>query len=512
MMPAAEEMHGETPPDHGVHAFDPDLAARRYRAVAQGAFRILRTASGRTYACLSLHTALGQLCAAVLLERTTADRLLEHARTYAYGEATVAAPMLEDLGLKADQVATLLEKAAHERGTSRSVLAAARLLMRARMGDLRARMLIRQALASGRTGDADAKKMARTLKTARQFAREALGATETTGGFFDDIGHAISHAVRDVSRAVEHTAKDIAHVATHVVHDVEHVVRDVSRAVGPVLNVIKQWGPLVLSTIHGIVSLIPGIGTGISAALSLAEALLSGQSPLEIVIHVAYGAIPIPAGIRRITDIVLDTVLEFIKNPKHFVDAALAAVRDRIPKGLPQEVFDTLIRIVVKREPILRVAGDLALHYVEKYTAGLAGAVTKGLGKIPEAIAAHLPKLPDLHIHFASIIQLAPHFTIPAHIVPDLVSSAQHKLAHLPADLLHVPAEAVRQAQAAVHAHAVQLHALVTAQARHMAPRLLPHPSAGIGASLAIELSADGRNHRVVSTGALAHLAAQMAI
>ncbi len=276
---------------------DADLRAGRYDAIARGAFRVLRTSGGRYYAAVRLETKLGDLCAAVCLDPNAATGLLSTG-------AAPAAPALDSLTRAADVAADELETAAEERGTSPAIVRAARLCVRAHMGDEQARDFVRRTVRAARGGDAQARRAVAVLASGRVFAHEVLGHRTSTGSFFDDIGHAIKHAVRDVSHAVE-----------HVSHDVMNVERKVEKAVGPVIKAVKQWGPMILSDVEGLVSLIPGIGTGIAAALAAAEAILSGGGPLEIALHLAYGAIPIPPGIRNITDTVFDTVVEFIKNP-----------------------------------------------------------------------------------------------------------------------------------------------------------------------------------------------------
>jgi hypothetical protein len=477
--------------DHGVRAFDADLEARRYHAVAQGAFRVLRTAHGRYYAVVRLHTRLGHVCAAVHLERASAESML----------STGAGPgaELEGVTHAADAAAARLEAAAAERSATPEVLRAACLLVRAHIGDQSARDIIRRTIRAARGGRPRARQGVRLLAMARQFVREVLGDEHTAGSFFSDLGHAISHAVRDVS----HAARDVSRAVTSASHEVMVLERKAEKAIGPVLHTIQQWGPMILSDIHGLVSLIPGIGTGISAVLAAAEALLSMGSPLEIAIHLAYGAIPIPPGIRSITDVVLDTVLHFIKNPKHFLDVGLAVIRDRIPKGLPQEIFDTLVRIVVRRQPILKAGLALAGHYVEQYTKGVTSSLAKALPiHVPDVMHRLLAKLPDPKTAFKSIHDIAPHFTIASRIVPALLAHAQKMVPHLPipAQLLH---DATAHVQQAVKDHAAHAAALRLAHHAHAAPRL---PPVTAPASLALEISVDGRQQRVVASHSLAHL------
>jgi hypothetical protein len=86
---------------------------------------------------------------------------------------------------------------------------------------------------------------------------------------------------------------------------------------------------------------------------------------------VAYGAIPIPPGLRQVTDTVVDSVLALLEHPHNLTDVAIQVARDEVPSGLPRDVFDTLVQLIVKRVPIQKVAGGLAEHYVKQYAPGL---------------------------------------------------------------------------------------------------------------------------------------------
>lgn len=119
------------------------------------------------------------------------------------------------------------------------------------------------------------------------------------------------------------------------------------------LSDIGEGAKQVLSAAQGVISLIPGIGTGISSAISAGLALLSGGSPLDIAVKAAYGAIPIPPGLRQATDIVVDAALA-LTHTSNLADAGIAtartAVLDRLPgpaKDIGGTVFDTLAHLVL---------------------------------------------------------------------------------------------------------------------------------------------------------------------
>jgi hypothetical protein len=212
-----------------------------------------------------------------------------------------------------------------------------------------------------------------------------------------------------------------------------------------------------ISEAQGVISLIPGIGSGVSAALSAAEGLLAGGAPLEIAIRAAYGALPIPPGVRDITDMVLDAVLKIIQGGS-ITDAALAIARDRIPSGIPRDVFDTLVNVVAKHQPIVKAAGQLAGHYVAQYTQGLASAVEHGLSSAVTPLAAQiLRRLPDASTKFASF----------APVLKDVTKVA---------DQLRKPLAGVQDLSHAAHLPALPSQVRMTTHALplHLSPRGAP--------------------------------------
>jgi hypothetical protein len=141
---------------------------------------------------------------------------------------------------------------------------------------------------------------------------------------------------------------------------------------------------------QGVISLIPGIGTGISAAISAGVGILDGGGALDIAIETAYGAIPIPPGIREVTDAVLGAVLHLIHNPHNLTDALLAGVRNAVPAGMARDVFDTLANLVVKHMPIAKAGGELVDSYVQRYAPGIPlQGVGEALGNAADAAAHH---------------------------------------------------------------------------------------------------------------------------
>jgi hypothetical protein len=149
---------------------------------------------------------------------------------------------------------------------------------------------------------------------------------------------------------VENPGKVAAQAVTNMAHP-DQLVRNAAHSLGPVLDVAK----FLASNTASIVSLVPGLGTPISSAISAGLAALEGGSALDIAIQAAYGLIPIPPGIKYATDIVLDAVLALLDHPQNIADAAMAALRrtvmDRVPdfaRGMAGQVFDTLAHLVLQ--------------------------------------------------------------------------------------------------------------------------------------------------------------------
>jgi hypothetical protein len=266
----------------------------------------------------------------------------------------------------------------------RKLDAAARTVMRAKLGDLDAKQFIK--------GIADAAK-------AGEHAAMHIGDT------LMDASKVVSHIAELPLVPLEHVpglgpfVKSVSPFQTwnHMADAIKH---------GD-LKQMEQIAKQQLSIAQGVVSLIPGVGTGISAAISAGLAVLEGGGALEVAIRTAYGAIPIPPGIRQVTDTVVDTVLKIAFHHESLTDVVVNVARDQIPEGLPRHVFDTLINLVVHHQPVARVAGGLLDHFVKQYApAGVGLDLPKALAgaasHLPNVFAAlppglmHIPPLPHL--------------------------------------------------------------------------------------------------------------------
>jgi len=255
------------------------------------------------------------------------------------------------------------------------IASAARVVARARLGDLTAKQFIH---------------------TIGQAAKAGVGAARHIGDSLLDGSKLVARVV-DLPVHALRKVPGVGDIVTSIspFQKFDHMVSALQRGD---FAALKRMVTDDLHTFEGVASLIPGIGTGISSALDAGLAALDGGSPIEIALHAAYGAIPIPPGIRNVTDAVLAAVLE-LAHGGNVTDVALAAARDRIPSGLPRDVFDTLAHLVIKRVPLRQAAGALASHYVDRYLPHGATHVLDGAASRLRSLAPHLgtldPKLLD---------------------------------------------------------------------------------------------------------------------
>ena len=240
-------------------------------------------------------------------------------------------------------------------GARKAIESASRIVMRARLGDIKAKDFIHGIIHAVKSGVNGARKIGDALLTGSRLVAHVL-----------DVPMRIMEHIPGVGGVMKNFSpfEKFAKMTTLVQRG------DFSGLKKMVTDDVKMA--------QGVISLFPGIGTGISSALSAGMAILDGGGPLEIAIKTAYGAIPIPPGVRTITDAVLDGVLTLATKHGSLTDAVLAAARDAVPNGFPRQVFDTLANLVIKHRPIAKVAGDLLNHYVGQYV----GQIKVG-GEIP---------------------------------------------------------------------------------------------------------------------------------
>jgi hypothetical protein len=319
--------------------------------------------------------------------------------------------------------------------------AASRVIMRARLGDVNAKQFIRDVVKAANAGVAGARHVGDALLKGTSVVAHVLDAPLALAEHVPLIGgtlHALSpfQKLEKIATAIRHGDFDA----------VKRIVSDDARLA------------------EGVVSLVPGIGSGVGAAISTGLAVLDGGAPLDIALHAAYGAIPIPPGIRNVTDAVLESVLRLAHHGQ-VTDAAIAAARNAVPAGLPRDVFDTLAQLVVKRVPVQRAAEALVSHYVQRYAPSIPiPDLAKGIGDSVHHLAEG--SLGDL----GKLGALAKHLGVPA----DALSAAARHLG-VPASTLSAATSHLLQP----HAPAPQLGPLHDAIASviHAVPRLAaPQP------------------------------------
>jgi hypothetical protein len=257
-----------------------------------------------------------------------------------------------------------------------AVEAASRTIMRARLGDVNAQQFVRAVGVAAKAGLREAQRAGDALLTGTKVVAHVL---DTPLALMEKVP-----AVGGMLQTLDPLRK-MSHVADALQRGDFNALR----------RIIESDAKLV----QGVVSYLPGIGTGVGAAIGAGIAVLDGGGAIEIALHTAYGAIPIPPGLRSVTDGVLDGVLGLLHHGP-ITDAALAAARNAIPSGIARDVFDTLIKLVVHHRPILHVADDLVGSYVRRYAPDLHVSAAVEIGGAASAarrvVQAAAPQRPDL--------------------------------------------------------------------------------------------------------------------
>jgi hypothetical protein len=292
---------------------------------------------------------------------------------------TVARPVFD---ITRDAAAAGAELVAHvpfvPESDRKAIEAASRTIMRARLGDLSAQQFVQAIGAAAKAGVREAQKVGDALLTGTKVVTHVL-----------DAPLALLEKVPAVGGMLQtlDPLRKLNHVADALQRGDFRALRDIVEGDAKV--------------VQGVASLIPGIGTGVSAAIGAGIGILEGGGSLEIALHTAYGAIPIPPGLREVTDGVLDGVLALAHHGR-ITDAALAGARNAIPSGLPRDVFDTLVKLVVRHRPIVHAADDLVGTYVKRYAPDLHVPV-----RAPEAGALAVLVPPNLRLPASPVLTLA---------------------------------------------------------------------------------------------------------
>lgn len=106
-----------------------------------------------------------------------------------------------------------------------------------------------------------------------------------------------------------------------------------NKALAPALTVIKAAGP-VMPYVSSVLSVVPGVGTGVSAALGAAQALADGRPITEALVAGVRNAIP--GG--PIAQIAFDATRGLVQG-KGINTIALEALRNQLPSGV-QKAMD----------------------------------------------------------------------------------------------------------------------------------------------------------------------------
>ncbi|HEY5240915.1 MAG TPA: hypothetical protein VIJ22_05600 [Polyangiaceae bacterium] len=361
--------------------------------IAHGTLRVVLTRSGRVAAVIDLEeSALGplHLLFEVCVERgpifQTGSLLgglthgiehvshdlgnVEHDATKSAEHAFhAAASVAKDVALPAFQVvkdaassgAHLIASAPHIVDEERKrIVAASRVVMRAKLGDITAKNLVRGIVHAAEGGVNEARHAASALLTGGRLVAHVLDTPLRLAEHIPLIGgtlHELSpwKKLEQMTSAIQHgDFKEMKKIVTDEAHMVQ-----------------------------GLAALVPGLGSGIGAAIGTGLAVLDGGGALDVAIHAAYGAIPIPPGVREITDTVLEAVLKLAHHGS-LTDAVLAGARSGVPEGLPRHVFDTLAHLVIKRVPIKKAAEELVGHYVQRYAPAIT--LPKGVAETVEHV------------------------------------------------------------------------------------------------------------------------------
>lgn len=232
-------------------------------------------------------------------------------------------------------------------------------------------------------------------------ARDDEALENFLGGLISSVGRAVGGAVKGVSKVVSAAGRGIGKAIDTVNKfiPIKAIINlspygmfaKLVGSVGRVLhgeNVFKVAGQFLKSGMKDIgeavqlastvASFVPGVGTGVAAALGAAGALASGKPITEALLSAARAAIPGGA----IVQAAFDTAAGLIKG-KNLGEAVLAAARDRLPGGPAAQVaFDAglaLVRGQSLQKAAMAAVGKLlppspfaasALTFVDKIASG----------------------------------------------------------------------------------------------------------------------------------------------
>jgi hypothetical protein len=234
---------------------------------------------------------------------------------------------------------------------------------------------------------------------------------DSVSGFFDDINPV--HIIRSAARWAGHAVRDVGHAIHTATHAVAHAVDVASHAVAKIpiiggpLHIALDLTPFKLADsiasgarldhafldefkrniasareaapyAQTIVSMVPGVGTGVAAAIAAGSALAQGRPITEAVLAGIKGAVPGGAA----GALAFDTAhaLAMGKNP---TKAVLEAARAQLPEAA-RPAFDIGMAVASGRK--------LQAALVD----GVKNMATNQLGKLAQLGAGELAKSPIL--------------------------------------------------------------------------------------------------------------------
>ena len=223
-------------------------------------------------------------------------------------------------------------------------------------------------------------------------------------GFHFNVGNLIKGAVHDVGSVAKTASKisgDVVKVAEHQVSGAAkfvtkvggeaftnplQAIRDIKTEVGKVAKVAK----FLLEQTQGLISLVPGIGTGISTAIGAALAVLEGGSPLDMAIKIAYSAIPIPPGIKVFTDLVLGATLDIINalvKGGDMMKVLERLIAEELSRALPESIRSAGTTVLTTLGPTVLAAVTGKMPSLSSVASTAAGAAANAAG-LPASLPA----------------------------------------------------------------------------------------------------------------------------
>ncbi len=371
-----------------IRQHDVQVVSDESEALAEGTFRVVMTRGRQVLTVIDLpDSALGPLHLVFAVSPRSmiassfgtgsifssvahavehAEHGLEKAAESTFNAASTAATTLARpaFDIARDAAATGASLVAHVPFVPPSernrIEAASRTILRARLGDINARQFVHAIGQAAKAGVREAQHAGDALLTGTRIVGRVLDAPLSLVDRIPKVG-GVLHSLDPFVKMDHMTAA----LQRGDFKAIEHMIENDAKMA------------------QGVISLIPGIGTGISAAISAGTAILEGGGALDIAIQTAYGAIPIPPGIREVTDAVLESVIRLIRHPHDLTDAVITGARNAVPSGLPRDVFDTLAKIIFHHMPITHVAEEVVGSYVKRYAGDIVpAAVTDAVGKV----------------------------------------------------------------------------------------------------------------------------------